>query len=1409
MHIKGNLRDRVEAVRVLSEGLLFQTLLGRDRITGAEVVLKRPLVSSQTPTAQLSLILRDCFEATRFWKHPGVLVPFAGYEHEGMFELAIRHLPDHKRSGLTSDLMRRHGAEILPQLFTAVEFIHLMGNVHCDLTPDNIFVLQADGKARVVISDLDLVRPIGSQPAGRIIGTPPFIAPEVYEDDIIVAQSDYYSLGVILFLLSHRDQSLREKSTGKSTPHDLAGVNEADCDFVEELKWLAQCVAALLTKHYQLRPPALLPLLTKANPQLYPDRKSLERELFRHDLRSSYRRYVSKNRGQNPSPAKFMRSSQRVFGIPDEILSGVAKSLHLRPRRQYRVLKDLVRDSDLGVNGNKWNLRVPLESARAALEYAIAESGIDVQEEVRALSRRQLLRRAVGLEKSGELLSAVFWFERIHENLMQTERITLGLTLQVRIAHLLQRARYFDAATSTYNALLKIPELPLKKRAIVLRGLADAYRFSISREECFRYLGQAYGIQRKLRSDLGRFANFLNMVWRLDSKSRIESAYRRLCRIEAFLQSNSSRTFRLISAHLLGHLEFRMGRPHEAERTTRRALEAFGESNGLTAITVRGNLVTMLTELGRYRESYKEAEKVLRNPLTRRDVRRRVWLYVQMTTIACILGDYESAAQSAGKLLETAQASNDTGAVALHSFELGWFYLRCGRLAEARDSLLLAAHAYSEMDNKISLARTHLFLSLLSSWRGQIDAARSLNSHAVGMFAENPDPIDALDARQIALQIEREEGRKISVAEATGIINDYLERRNCLGAAFTASLLLLEREHSVVESLLKQNVALAAFCRESGAVIGKALLLHLKACRAASKVDENIQLAPMRETLLFYRKYGYFYHAANVAIQLGEQYQDLEKMQLARGFFAEAARLYTVLGNRKRSEAAKSRLASLDQAGNSATAKYRSIFEVSELLNALEDYETTTSKLLTFAVEQTGAERAALLLATEGGADLRIESAIDCDKVSREDILTISRSVIKAVFEKNEALIVTDAQTNSITREYRSVIKHNIYSIACVPLLSGGGILGVLYLDHHSLPSVFSADERKLVEAVANFIGVALSRARQFDLSRRQTHALALRNSVNGAGSSFITRNISLSKLIDRIPQIADSRAAILLLGESGTGKDVLANIIHQHSPYRDGPLVAVNCAGYAGEVLESQLFGIEKGVATGVTRREGIIQSADGGTLFLDEIGDMPVSTQIKLLRVLETKEVQMVGGRQSKRVDFRLVAATNRDLAALIAEERFRSDLYYRINTVEIKLPPLRERIEDIETLIEHFTEDFCPGRKFKFTRSSWKLLNEYHWPGNVREVRNMVERLAIQSNSDVISEDLLPAEIRRESSKKSNVLLRPLIGESEKALIVKILGDCKGNQSEAARRLGIPFSTLQRKIKKFKIKVPRKRR
>jgi Nif-specific regulatory protein len=483
------------------------------------------------------------------------------------------------------------------------------------------------------------------------------------------------------------------------------------------------------------------------------------------------------------------------------------------------------------------------------------------------------------------------------------------------------------------------------------------------------------------------------------------------------------------------------------------------------------------------------------------------------------------------------------------------------------------------------------------------------------------------------------------------------------------------------------------------------------------------------------------------------------------------------------------------------------MFEASELVNSLEDYNGVTHKLLLFALEQTGAERAALLLATDGSSDLRVEAKVDCDKISLKDILDMSRNVMNSVFRNSAPLIVSDAQTNELTREYRSVIKHNIFSIACVPLLTGGKVVGVLYLDHHSLPSVFSQEERRFVEAIANFIGAVLVRARMIDVAQRRTHELTTISAARGFGDSFVTRNPNLIRMIERVPQVADSRATILLRGESGTGKEVMASIIHQRSPYHGGPFVALNCAGMIGDVLESSLFGIDAHVATGVAKREGRIQMADGGTLFLDEIGDLPMTMQAKLLRVLETREVETFGGSRTRKVDFRLVAATHRDLAQMVEQGLFREDFLYRINTIEIVLPPLRERTEDIEPLILHFSETFAPGRKFNFTREAWRLMTDYKWPGNVRELRNLVERLSIQATTDHVDEEMLPPEIRKSLPSKRSIPLRDYTEQAEKALLLKVLVECNWNQSAAARKLDLPFTTLQRRVRRHKIKIPRK--
>ena len=315
--------------------------------------------------------------------------------------------------------------------------------------------------------------------------------------------------------------------------------------------------------------------------------------------------------------------------------------------------------------------------------------------------------------------------------------------------------------------------------------------------------------------------------------------------------------------------------------------------------------------------------------------------------------------------------------------------------------------------------------------------------------------------------------------------------------------------------------------------------------------------------------------------------------------------------------------------------------------------------------------------------------------------------------------------------------------------------------------------------------------------------------------SSIIGRSQKMKEVLERVAQVAPSEATVLILGESGTGKELIANALHQGSARTDRRFIKVNCAALPETLLESELFGHEKGAFTGaIARRPGRFELADGGTIFLDEIGEMTLATQSKLLRVVQEREFEPVGSTKTVKVDIRIITATNRNLEEEVKTGRFREDLFYRLNVVPIPLPPLRERKEDIPLLVEHFLKVYNEknGRNLQgFHPRALDALMRYAWPGNIRELENVVERSVILSRDDYVPFSELPLPIR-EATGDSDVKeiregLRPgmTIREMEKELIVKTLEDNDGNRTRTARVLGITRRTLQHKLKEFGIDQP----
>lgn len=303
----------------------------------------------------------------------------------------------------------------------------------------------------------------------------------------------------------------------------------------------------------------------------------------------------------------------------------------------------------------------------------------------------------------------------------------------------------------------------------------------------------------------------------------------------------------------------------------------------------------------------------------------------------------------------------------------------------------------------------------------------------------------------------------------------------------------------------------------------------------------------------------------------------------------------------------------------------------------------------------------------------------------------------------------------------------------------------------------------------------------------------------------IIGKSAPVVRMMQIIEQVAASKASVLVTGESGTGKELVADALHKLSPRSSGPLVKVNCASLSPTLLESELFGHEKGAFTGaVSQKKGRFELADGGTIFLDEIGEIDLSTQVKILRVLQERCFERVGGEETISVDVRVVAATNRNLEEEIKKGSFREDLYYRLNVVHIEVPPLRERREDIPLLIADFLETFNKedGRQVEgFTSAARKAMLAYSWPGNIRELRNTVESCVVLSRGSEIDVDDLPLQITSQTGDEEiKIKVGTTLDEAERILILTTIDHCKGNKTRAAEVLGIGRKTLHRKLEEY---------
>ncbi len=497
------------------------------------------------------------------------------------------------------------------------------------------------------------------------------------------------------------------------------------------------------------------------------------------------------------------------------------------------------------------------------------------------------------------------------------------------------------------------------------------------------------------------------------------------------------------------------------------------------------------------------------------------------------------------------------------------------------------------------------------------------------------------------------------------------------------------------------------------------------------------------------------------------------------------------------------------------------LYEISKRLGASIDPKVTLGSILEILSENMGMRRGTLTLIDPDTKQLYIElgHGLTAEEKGR-GVYKIGEGITGRVVETGEPIIVPDVGREPLflnrTRSRGDISRENI-SFICVPVNVKGETIGVLSVDRlFTDRSIALEEDVRVLTIVASLIGQAITISKVVELERKSfiKEKMSLQRELKSPYrfANIVFQSEKMREILDAAWRVSQSKATVLLRGESGTGKELIARAIHYHSKRCDKPFIGVNCAAIPDTLIESDLFGHEKGAFTGAMQaKRGRFELADSGTLFLDEIGDIPLSTQVKLLRVLQEKRFERVGGTKSITVDVRIIAATNKNLEEAVMRGDFREDLYYRLNVVPIRIPPLRGRKEDIPPLVGHFLQIYNEenGREIKISNEALDTLLMHDWPGNVRELENCVERMIVMARNEIIMAEDVPINIETSlvpgnpHEKNRHSLIKTLdrtVEEIEKERILEALKRCGYVQAKAARQLGITPRQIGYKIKKY---------
>ncbi|MGM0574966.1 MAG: sigma 54-interacting transcriptional regulator [Myxococcota bacterium] len=882
-----------------------------------------------------------------------------------------------------------------------------------------------------------------------------------------------------------------------------------------------------------------------------------------------------------------------------------------------------------------------------------------------------------------------------------------------------------------------------------------------------------------------------------------------------------------------GLVHFYGGDPGPSERALSGALEdaraARDRVEEGAAVTALGLVAHRRGDLGEAAERYREALAIGERC---GDDARVLTALQNLGVVLHERGSFTEALDTYEEALELAEALDQRGRVVQLSGNIAHLWRYLGELERAGEVLERGLELARREDNRYMEGRLLLLMGEVALADEAWERAERLLDEAVAA---------AVDGRSVTEEAEA----RIELARL------HLERQ-----AYRAARREAELARSVARRAENQGLEVQATALLAGAHGRSVHGDEAKAARLLEEALEHVDEIPspdgrwpvLLEGCFDARRRG----DAEEAIRLGEEVRRTLR-QLEDAVPARHRGAFRSLRERRR---ARLETSLLGAPGSTQAAvarpsddRWARLLEINKRLSAERKVRPLLEYIMDSAILLSGAERGFLLLGEEAGGDgMEVHMARNLDRENiRNTRLKISHGIARRVIDTGEAAVTVDAMADERYRDQLSVHDLRLRSVLCVPMISRRGVLGAIYVDNRFQSSAFGRDDIRVMEGLADQAAIALDTARlvegmersreDLEDARRQvealnarlreqleartreledTHRVVIRQQRQLADRHSYRHIIGESEPIRAVfavmDRLLDNTIPVLIEGESGTGKELVARAIHYNGPQRDEEFVAVNCGAIPANLLESELFGHVRGAFTGASSdKKGLFEAAHGGTLLLDELGELPLEMQVKLLRVLQSGEVKKVGSTRHQQVDVRIIAATNRRLDEEVAAGRFREDLYYRLAVIPIRLPPLRERRDDIPVLVQHFLEqnqEAGLGQVTGISSKAMSLLTRYHWPGNVRQLEMVLKNASLFAEGEILQPgdfqsfpEVMGAE--RPSSRDVHLSGRTL-KDLERQAIIQALHDNKGNKKRTAERLGIDRRTLYNKLDAYDIVV-----